>query len=176
MLIRAAREDDFEAIAAILGHYIRHTAIHFAHEPISADELRAQWAHHRATYPFLVAETSGEVVGLAKAGVFRERAAYAWTPESGVYLRHDQQRRGAGKALMARLLSILSGQGFHSVIAGIALPNDPSVRLHEALGFLAVGRVPRAGWKLGAWHDLGLWQKDLGDPGAAPAELRAPVY
>lgn len=176
MLIRAARKDDFEAIAAILDHFIRHTAIHFANDPIPAAELRAQWVLHRATYPFLVAEIDCEVVGLAKAGAWRERAAYAWTPECGVYVREDQQRRGAGRALYGRLLEILRAQGFHSVIAGIALPNDPSVRLHEALGFVAVGRVPRAGWKHGMWHDVGLWQKDLADPAAAPAELRAPAY
>jgi phosphinothricin acetyltransferase len=176
MLIRAAREGDFEAIAAILDHYIQHTAIHFAYEPEPAAELREHWSHHRATYPFLVAEIDGEVVGLAKAGAWRERAAYTWTPECGVYVRGDQQRRGAGRALYGRLLEILRVQGFHSVIAGIALPNDPSVRLHEAFGFVAVGRVPRAGWKHGKWHDLGLWQKDLADPAAAPPELRPPVY
>jgi phosphinothricin acetyltransferase len=176
MLIRAAREDDFEAIAEILGHFIRHTAVHFAYEPVPATALREQWAHHRETHPFLVAEAGGEVVGLAKAGVWRERDAYAWTPECSIYVREDQQRRGTGRALYGRLLEILRAQGVHAVIAGIALPNDPSVRLHEALGFVAVGRVPRAGWKHGKWHDLGLWQKELGDAAAAPADLRPPVY
>jgi phosphinothricin acetyltransferase len=70
----------------------------------------------------------------------------------------------------------MSAQGFHSVIAGIAFPNDPSVRLHEAFGFVALGRVPRAGWKHGTWHDLGFWQKDLADDGAAATEILLPVY
>jgi phosphinothricin acetyltransferase len=175
MLIRAATIQDFDGIAEILNHYIRHTAIHFAYEPVAAAELREQWAHHRATYPFLVAEADGRVHGFAKAGAWRERTAYAWTPECGVYVTADRQRKGVGRALYARLFEIMRVQGFHSVIAGIALPNDASVRLHEAFGFIAVGRVARAGWKHGRWHDVGFWQKDLADVGAAPEEIRPPV-
>ncbi len=176
MLIRAATEDDFDSIAEIINHFIVHTAIHFAHEPVAATELREQWVRHRSIYPFVVAEIERNVVGFARAGAWRERAAYAWTPECSVYVQDDHQRRGVGKALYARLFHIMSAQGFHSVIAGIALPNDSSVRLHEAIGFVVVGRVPRAGWKHGRWHDLGFWQKDLADVGAAAAEIRAPVY
>ena len=176
MMLRAATEDDFDRIAQILNHYIRHTAIHFAYEPVTAAELREQWASHRETYPFLVAETDGSVVGLAKAGAWRERTAYAWTPECGVYVSVDHHGMGIGKALHARLFDIMRAQGFQSVVAGIALPNDPSVRLHESCGFVAAGRVARAGWKHGRWVDVGFWQKDLAPVDAAPEEIRAPVY
>jgi L-amino acid N-acyltransferase YncA len=176
VLVRAARTGDFEAIAAILEPLIRHTAIHFAYQPLSAAELRDAWGRLRETYPFLVAEAGGEVVGFTKAGPWRERAAYLWTPECGVYVREDRKRTGVGRVLYARLFDILRQQGFHSVMAGIALPNDPSVRLHEAFGFVAVGQVPRAGWKHGRWHEVGFWQKDLAEAGTAPGEIRPPVY
>ena len=65
--------------------------------------------------------------------------------------------------------------GFQSVMAGIALPNDPSVRLHEAFGFVAVGHVPRAGWKHGRWHEVGFWQRDLAEAKTVPGEIRPPV-
>jgi phosphinothricin acetyltransferase len=176
MLIRAATEGDFEGIAEILNHYIRHTAVHFAYEPVATAELQQQWAHHRATYPFLVAEVDGGVLGFAKAGEWRARTAYSWTPECSVYVSAGRRRKGVGGALYARLFEILRAQGFHSVIAGIALPNDASVRLHEAFGFVAGGRVARAGWKHGRWHDVGFWQKDLADVGTAPGEIRPPIY
>ncbi len=175
VLLRPARDEDFEAIAAILEPLIRHTAIHFAYEPVPAAELHDTWARHRETYPFLVAEAGAEIVGFTKAGPWRERAGYLWTPECSVYVRGDRQRTGVGRALYARLFDILRAQGFVSVIAGIALPNDPSVRLHEAFDFVAVGHVPRAGWKHGRWHEVGFWQKDLAKA-AAPGEIRPPVY
>jgi phosphinothricin acetyltransferase len=175
VLIRAARTEDFEAIAAILEPLIRHSAIHFAYHPLPAAELRDAWGRQRETYPFLVAEAGGEVVGFTKAGPWRERAAYLWTPECAVYVREGRKRTGVGRALYARLFDILRTQGFHSVMAGIALPNDPSVRLHEVFGFVAVGHVPRAGWKHGRWHDVGFWQKDLAEPGTAPGEIRPPL-
>ena len=176
MLIRAARDDDFEAIAAILGPLILHTAIHFAYEPVPAAELRDGWRRQREIYPFLVAEAGGEVLGFSRAGAWRERAAYSWTPECGVYVREDRKRAGVGRALYARLFDVLRTQGFHSVMAGIALPNDPSVKLHEAFGFAAVGVVPRAGWKHGRWHAIGFWQKDLAEAAAAAGAIRPPVY
>ena len=98
MLVRAARTGDFEAIAAILEPLIRHTAIHFAYEPVPAAELRDAWGRQRETYPFLVAEAGGEVVGFTKAGPWRERAAYLWTPECGVYVREiANERAWAGR-------------------------------------------------------------------------------
>src|SRR5437764_10548557 len=82
MLVRAARAEDFAALAAITNHYIATSSIHFGYEPVGADELRAQWqASDR--YPWLVAARDGEVIGYAKAGVWRARTAYQWTTEVG---------------------------------------------------------------------------------------------
>jgi phosphinothricin acetyltransferase len=46
------------------------------------------------------------------------------------------------------------------------------VRLHERLGFAAAGVYRRVGWKLGAWHDVGLWQRALAPAATPPAEPR----
>jgi phosphinothricin acetyltransferase len=104
MLIRAATEHNFDSIATILNHVILHTAIHFAYEPVTATELREQWARHGSIYPFIVAEVERSVVGFAKAGAWRERAAYAWTPECSVYVQDDHQaarrRQGALRAAL----------------------------------------------------------------------------
>jgi phosphinothricin acetyltransferase len=52
--------------------------------------------------------------------------------------------------------------------AGITLPNEASVLLHERLGFGAVGVYRRIGWKAGAWRDVGWWQLDLISNGDEP--------
>jgi len=159
-VIREPRADDFVALTAITNHYIETTAIHFGYEPLAAGYLQEAWAHGRERYPWLVAD-DGEVVGYAKAGVWRDRAAYAWTTEVSLYVAPTRQRRGLGRALYQALLAELERRGFRSAIAGITLPNDPSRAFHEAFGFVSVGVVRDAGYKLGRWHDLGLFQKRL---------------
>ena len=159
-MIREARAHDFVALTAITNHYIETTSIHFAHEPLAAGYLQESWAPSRERFPWVVAD-EGEVVGYAKAGVWRERAAYAWTTEVGLYVAPTHQRRGIGRALYQALLAELERRGFRSAIAGITLPNDPSRALHEAFGFISVGVVREAGYKLGRWHDLEFFQKRL---------------
>jgi phosphinothricin acetyltransferase len=162
-MIRDARADDFSAIASITNHYIETSSIHFAYEPVSADDVRSLWDRTRERYPWLVAVDHGtgerQVVGYAKAGTWRERDAYAWTAEIGLYVRHDQHRKGLGRALYAELLAELARRGFRSAIAGITLPNDPSIVFHETFGFVSVGTVREAGYKRGAWHDVAFFQK-----------------
>jgi phosphinothricin acetyltransferase len=50
-------------------------------------------------------------------------------------------------------------QGFHSFVAVIALPNEPSVRLPERHGLVLAGRLVEAGYQQGAWRDVGFWQR-----------------
>src|SRR5262245_18510727 len=69
MSIRPARDDDFAAIAAITNHYIATTAIHFAYEPLSADDIAAYTRDDR--FPWFVVD-EGRVIGYAKAGTWRD--------------------------------------------------------------------------------------------------------
>lgn len=162
--IRPAQAADFEAIAAITNHYIRETCIHFGYEPVDPEALRAVW-RAAGRHVWLVAETDGAVVGYAKSGPWRERPAYAWTAETGIYLDAQAHGRGLGRTLYAALLEAVTNAGFHSAIGGIALPNPASVRLHEALGFTHVGTFREVGWKFETWHDVGFWQRLLVPPG-----------
>ena len=165
-MIRAATADDFDIIAAITAHYVEHTAIHFAYQAPTAAELRGQWAGGR--HPWLVFD-DGVVRGYAKAGAWREREAYRWTTELGLYLAPDQRQRGLGTALLDALLDALIARGFHTAIAGIAPPNPASVALFERAGFTFIGTFREVGWKHAAWRDVGFWQRALRPPGTAPA-------
>ncbi len=128
-----------------------------------------------ATHPWLVAELDGEVVGYAYAAPHRERAAYRWAVNVSIFVAPGQRRRGLGRALYGELFERLRRQGFQVALAGITLPNEASVALHESLGFVRVALYPRIGWKAGAWRDVGWWQLELAPPGAdAPAEPAPP--
>jgi L-amino acid N-acyltransferase YncA len=131
-------------------------------------------ASHTSTHAFLVDERGGEVVGFAYANPHRERAGYRWAADVSVYVDSKHRGQGVGRELYEALIGLIERQGVRRLLAGIALPNDASVRLHESLGFEPVGVYRRIGWKLGAWHDVGWWQLDLGEVDAAPPELLGP--
>ncbi len=64
------------------------------------------------------------------------------------------------------MLPALEAQGYRTLLAGITVPNDASVRLHESFGFRRVATFERVGWKFGSWHTVAYWQRSVG--GDAP--------
>ena len=128
-------------------------------------------------YPWLVAEIDGEVAGYAYASRHRDRAAYRWSADVTVYIDAAHHRRGVGRALYAALLDLLARQGVHEACAGITLPNDASVGLHESLGFVPVGVYRDIAYKFGRWRSTGWWQKTLAPhrDDQPPAELGPPA-
>jgi phosphinothricin acetyltransferase len=167
MMIRPAAEDDFVAIASITNHYITTTTIHFAYEPVAEEALREQW-HSHPKHPWFVAADRQGVVGYAKAGPWRDRTAYSWTAEIGLYLAPHACGRGLGTGLYDALLDEMQRRGFRSAIAGIALPNDASIALHRKCGFERVGTFQDAGWKNGAWIAVEFWQRRFATGPEAP--------
>jgi phosphinothricin acetyltransferase len=161
-IVRDAQpERDAAACAAIYAPYVEQTAITFEERAPDALEMEARISRYRATHPWLVAESGGEVVGYAYACRHQERPAYRWVADVSVYVAANRRGEGLGRSLYEALFTRLRQQNFQIAWAGITLPNDASVALHEALGFLRVGISPRIGWKGGHWHDVSWWQLEL---------------
>ena len=160
----ACAERDAAACAAIYAPYVRDTVISFEDRPPSAGELAQRIETITQTHPWLVAADEAALIGFAYATRHRERASYRWATDVAVYVTPGRQRAGVGRALYRALFDRLARQGYRMACAGITLPNEASVGLHEALGFQPVGVYRKIGWKLGAWHDVGWWQLAL--PGA----------
>jgi L-amino acid N-acyltransferase YncA len=171
-VVRDARAADAAACAAIYAPYVTGTAITFETEPPSADEMAARIETASRSYAWLVLEEQGRVVGYAYGGRFHARPAYRWAAEVSVYLEPGRRRTGGGRALYEALLARLRERGFRIAIAGMTLPNEASIGLHEALGFQPVGTYRRIGYKLGSWHDVAWMQRRLLDDeqGGEPPE------
>jgi L-amino acid N-acyltransferase YncA len=171
-VIRDAVAADAGRCAEIYAPYVRETAISFETDPPPADEMAERIAAAQRSHAWLVLEQDGEVVGYAYGGPFMSRAAYQWATAVSVYLAPGRRRTGAGRALYAALFDRLAGRGHRTALAGIALPNEASEGLHRAMGFEPVGTYRRVGWKLGRWHDVAWYQRDLLEDVGPPAELR----
>jgi len=171
--VRAAAADDAAAVAAIYAPYVIETAITFEEEAPDAAAMRRRIESVTERFPWLVAEVDGAIRGYAYADLFRTRAAYRWTVETSVYVAMGHERRGIGRALYMPLLDMLRDQGYVAAVGALTLPNPASVRLHEALGFEQVGTYRQAGYKLGRWHHVGIWQCELAPRPESPREPRA---
>jgi phosphinothricin acetyltransferase len=173
MRLRAASGEDSAAIAEIYRPYVAGSYVSFETEPPDAAEIARRIAQGGDLYPWLAAEdVGGRLLGYAYASPFRPRAAYRFTVETTVYVREGAHGRGVGAALYAPLIEMLERQGFTQAIGAISLPNEASVRLHERFGFRHAGTYREVGYKLGGWHDVGLWQRPLAAPAEPPEEPR----
>jgi phosphinothricin acetyltransferase len=161
--IRSATAADAAAIADIYNWYVANTVITFEVDPVSADEMARRIESVLAAHEWLVLEGADGLIGYAYAGRFRERAAYGQATESTIYLRHDLPGRGLGGPLYAELIRRTFARGYRHMVGAIALPNEPSVRLHERLGFAKAGHLFRIGRKFDRWIDVGNWQLERSD-------------
>ena len=161
--IRLAMAEDAEAILAIYAPIVRDSAISFELEPPTLAEMRGRIDAGAPSLPWLVCERAGALLGYAYAGPHRTRAAYRWSVETSVYVAAGAQRHGVARALYSSLVAILGLQGYRNLYAIITLPNPASVAFHEALAFAPIGVHRGAGHKLGAWHDVGWWQRRIGE-------------
>jgi L-amino acid N-acyltransferase len=152
--LRAAMIGDLAIINAIYTHSVLHSTSTYQTEPSTDAERTAWFKAHGPQHPVIVAEIDGRVVGWGSLSPFHARAAFNRTVEESVYIHHDFHRRGIGKAILADLLARAKTLGHHRVIAAISGDQEPSLVLHESMGFTERGRLTEVGFKFGRWLDL----------------------
>ena len=153
-LIRLATERDLPAINAIYNHYVAHSTCTYQLEA-ETDEGRLAWFRKRGPeHPVTVAELDGEIAGWASLNRYHERAAYARTVDNSIYIRHDLQRRGLGRALLSNLIDRARALGHHTILAGVSAEQEASLALHLAFGFGKVAHLRELGFKHGQWLDV----------------------
>ncbi len=160
--IRDAAEADLAAIRDIYNHAVEHTTAIWNEVLIDLDNRRAWLELRRAKgFPVLVAERAGKVAGYASYGDWRAFDGYRHTVEHSVYVDKDCRGAGIGRLLMQALIDHARGNDKHVMIAAIEAKNQPSIALHERLGFRLVGIHQEVGIKFGRWLDLAMMELKL---------------
>lgn len=167
MIVRACEHKDVDTICDIYNYYVKNSIITFEEAPVTSMEMAARIAACTPTLPWLVCEVGDQVVGYAYATRWHNRAAYRHSAEVTVYVRNGEGGRGFGQALYENLLRLLEGR-YHALVAGISLPNEGSVRLHEKFGFRKVAHFSEVGRKFDRWIDVGYWQRVADDETIPP--------
>jgi phosphinothricin acetyltransferase len=160
--IRAARPDDAAAIAAIYNEGIEDGEATFETRPQEAGDV-APWIEHEEVLPVLVAEDGGRVLGWAKLGRYSERAYYGGVAEASVFVARAGRGHGAGRALIEHLHAEAEAGGLWKVVALIFPENAASVSLFRDLGYRDVGTFRRHGRLDGAWRDVLLLERSVGE-------------
>jgi L-amino acid N-acyltransferase YncA len=162
IVIRPATVADAVAVAGVYNHYVNETTVTFEEEEVIPSELARRIREvESASLPWLIAERDACVVGYAYAAKWHSRSGYRFSAEIAVYVEANHTRSGVGSRLYDHLFPMLRARGIRAVMAGIALPNQPSVALHEKFGLSKVALFKEVGFKFNRWVDVGYWQRVL---------------
>ena len=170
-LVNGSRLRHSAAILGIFNEAIENSTALYDYKLRTAADMQAWFdAKERKNYPVICVENdSGELLGFASYGQFRERPAYKYTVEHSVYVDARFRGRGVGRKLLEAIIEAAARQDYHVLVGGIDASNATSIRLHESLGFTSCGIVRQAGFKFGRWLDLAFYQLILQTP-AAPVD------
>jgi L-amino acid N-acyltransferase YncA len=157
-MIRDARTEDAQSICDIYNYYIENSVATFEEDPVSAEDMESRVGETSASFPWLVYENDGKVVGYVYADKWKGRCAYRYSVETTIYLSPNAAGKGIGRKLLEELLVRLRNMTVHTVVACIAIPNPGSIALHEKLGFRKAGQFTEVGWKHDKWIDVGYWE------------------
>ena len=160
-MIRNAEIKDATCIADIYNYYVKNTIITFENDEVSVIEMAERIKNISYKYPWIVYEQNGEVIGYAYACEWKSRCAYRYSAEVSVYLKHGFTGKQTGTLLYTDLIDKLKLTNIHSLIAGISLPNEISIAIHEKFGFSKIGQFLEVGRKFDKWIDVGYWEKIL---------------
>ena len=160
-MIRKVTVADADSICSIYNHYVLNSVITFETEALSVEIMKTRIEDISRKYPWIIYEDHGKLLGYAYATRWKERQAYELTAECAIYVDKDQNGKGYGTMIYSELINQCRVSGLHLLLAGIALPNDASIALHERLGFVHTGTLSEVGKKFGRWVDVGYWVLNL---------------
>ena len=158
--VRHARGDDADAISLIYNEGIADRAT-LETEPRTPQERRSWLAARDARHPVVVVEGDGVVIGWASLNAFNARDAYRHVADISVYVARAARGKGAGTALLERLVTLGREIGFHKLVLAGFPTNAASVALYSRLGFREVGVYREQGVLDGRWVDVLLMERLL---------------
>ncbi|WP_330342539.1 GNAT family N-acetyltransferase [Streptomyces sp. NBC_00557] len=160
--VAPATAGDLPSIVDIQNHTAATSHARFATRPFSAEE-RCDWFEQFAAsgpYRILVARRGEQVLGYACSQRYRDQEAFRETVEVSIGLHDGSKGQGIGTSLYRQLFDLLDDEPVHTVLAGIAIPNNASVALHRKFGFVEIGVFHEYALKNGQYISS-LWMERL---------------
>ncbi|NMP37526.1 MAG: N-acetyltransferase [Clostridiales bacterium] len=169
--IRTAVPEDAAAMLEIYAPFILNSTASFETEVPSLEEFTEKITESMQTYPCVVFEYGGKVVGYTIARKFSPGATYMYDAKISLYVLAEYQDIKIEQSLYGSILEVLKGQGFYNAYSYIALPSERGLALHRSLKFEMVGTARRMCYKFNKWYDVAVLFKSLVDSTLPPKEI-----
>lgn len=161
MTIRIVKNEDVGQILDIYNGYVLTSTATFEETPPDLVSFAARVKRIAGSYPYLVAEEDGKIVGYAYLDKFNERSAYRKTADLSIYLAPDRKGKGLGKTLFAELENAGRKIGVTEIISLVTEENEISRAFHFSCGFREVGTLTDVGEKFGRKLGVTYFQKHI---------------
>lgn len=164
MIIRDAIEGDIPVITEIFNSVIDSSNSVYREERVPQSE-RLEWFRDKQShsFPVIVAEIEGVVVGYGGFGSFRAAQGYRLTVEHTIHVAEAYRKRGIGRTILTELIKRAKEGEYHLMIGAIDSENVGSIKLHEEYGFTECARIKDAALKHGKFLTLILMEKILSE-------------
>ena len=170
ILIRLAGREDAAAIVSIYNQGIAERMATFETEPRGIDDMTPRLLD-QSSFPTLVAEEAGQVIGWAGLSSYRSRACYAGVGEFSIYLDRAARGRGVGRSLLDALIAAARERGYWKLVSRIFPSNTASRTLCRACGFREVGVYEKHGRLDGQWMDVVIVERLISENLTSPGAL-----
>ena len=164
IILRKMVEKDLKEALLIYNHFIENSYANFEEKKISLKKFRSQYnIIILKKLPFLVAEYTNKIVGLAYLQNYRVKSGYKYTFENSIYIHPNYTNKGIGNKLLKKLISTeKKNKNIKNIIAVIGnIDNKKSVTIHKKNGFKKIGTLKKIGFKKNKWIDSVYMQKVL---------------
>lgn len=166
MILRSVNPNDSESILKIYAPYIKYTAITCECNIPSIKEFTQRIIDISNSYPYIVAEMNGEIVGYAYANSFNSRYAFRFSVETSIYVSEDNQKLGIGTLLYNELEKQLKAQGVKNLYANVVCCDridehisNGSIVFHQKFGYNIVGKLTNCAYKFEKWYNTVFMEK-----------------
>jgi L-amino acid N-acyltransferase YncA len=160
--VRAAEPRDAAAIAAIHAQGIEERTATFRTEPVPPQGV-GEWIERGSRFPVLVYEDSDGIAGAAWIVPYSGADFYAGVGEYALYVARRARRQGVGRKLLEAACAQAARLGYWKLIGRLFTTNEPSIELAHACGFRDVGVHHRHGRLDGAWRDVLVVERLIGE-------------
>lgn len=160
-MIRFLEERDLPAVWSILCFWIEHSSANLSWKSPDFDSFACEQLQIAAKHPYCVAEWEGRVIGFGYAHPFLSKDAYQFDAELTIYFEKGPHHHLV-EPLYFRLEELCRAMGFVRLISCTTSGNEASLRFQIEHGFREYGRLPKAGYKNGIWHDVSWLEKQIG--------------
>jgi L-amino acid N-acyltransferase YncA len=160
--VRPARHADARAMARIYNAGVEERQATLETRPLSAADFEAR-IERSGRWPVIVAEEDGAVLGWAALGEYNPRDCYHGVGEATLYVDPAARLRGIGRRLLEALAADAERAGYWKLIGRLFPENEASRALMRGCGFSEVGVHRRHGRLDGAWRDVLIVERLLGE-------------